>query len=68
MQSAFSGEGKGREEDSSDQDDLSQADVARKFGVTRGVVSQWLEAYKKAGNSIEGLEFLRNYLVKYIKL
>ena len=34
----------------------SQADIARKFGVTRGVVSQWLEAYKKAGNSFEGLD------------
>jgi transposase len=43
-------------DDSDDQDSLSQADVARKFGVTRGVVSQWLEAYKKARNSLEGLD------------
>jgi putative transposase len=34
----------------------SQVDVAGKFGVTRGCVSQWLEAYRKAGNSLEGLD------------
>lgn len=35
---------------------LSQADVAREFRVTRGCVSQWLEAYRKAGDSLEGLD------------
>lgn len=45
-------------EEHSEGDDsaLSEADVARKFGVTRGCVSQWVEAYRKAGNSLEGLK------------
>ena len=34
---------------------LSEADVARKFGVTRGCMSKWVEDYRKAGNSLEGL-------------
>ena len=29
--------------------------VAREFGVTHGAVSHWLQAYKEAGNSLEGL-------------
>lgn len=35
---------------------LSEADLARKFGVTRGCVSKWLQDYRKAGNSLEGLK------------
>ncbi|MDH2900694.1 MAG: helix-turn-helix domain-containing protein [archaeon] len=41
--------------DSSTSLTLSAADVARKFGVTRGCVSQWVEDYRKAGNSLDGL-------------
>ncbi|MDH2901045.1 MAG: winged helix-turn-helix domain-containing protein, partial [archaeon] len=41
--------------DSSTSSTLSEADVARKFGVTRGCVSQWVKDYRKAGNSLEGL-------------
>src|SRR5487761_1493451 len=37
------------------EDSLSQAVIGRKFVVTKGVVCQWLEAYKKAGNSLAGL-------------
>jgi transposase len=34
---------------------FSEADVARKFGVTRGCVTNWVNAFRKAGNSLEGL-------------
>ncbi|MGH2638935.1 MAG: helix-turn-helix domain-containing protein [Rhabdochlamydiaceae bacterium] len=34
---------------------LKEADVARKFGVTRGCVTSWVNAYRKAGKSLEGL-------------
>jgi len=45
-----------RKDDSSEDSLPSQADIARKLGVTRGCVSQWLEAYRKAGDSLEGLD------------
>jgi len=35
---------------------LSQADVARKLGVTRGAVSQWWDAYLAAEKSMKGLK------------
>ena len=35
---------------------MSQADISRKLGVTSGCVSQWLDAYRKAGDSLEGLD------------
>lgn len=42
-------------DDRSNNNNLSEADVARKFGVTRGAVWQWLETYRKSGNQLEGL-------------
>jgi transposase len=34
---------------------FKEADVARKFGVTRRCVTSWVNAYRKAGNSPECL-------------
>jgi transposase len=42
--------------DDSASSSLSQADIARKLGVTRGCVCQWFDAYRKAGDSLEGLD------------